>query len=432
MDILSLIEKKKKGLALTEAEIAFFVKGVTDLSLPDYQIAAFLMAVVWRGMDPEETTLLTREMMLSGETLDLSAFGSRTVDKHSTGGVGDKTTLVVAPLAAACGAVVAKMSGRGLGFTGGTVDKLESIPGYRATLSPEAFTAIARDVGVCVIGQSRKLSPADKRLYALRDVTGTIDSIPLIASSILSKKFASGAANIELDVKFGSGAFMKTQEDARALALAMIDVGKRMGRTVHAVLSDMNAPLGCAVGNAVEVWEAAQTLRGEGPRDFTDLCVTLTAALVAPALGLSREEAQGKAEKALTSGAGFEKMRQWVRAQGGDEGALTDFCRLPQAKEKKEITAPSDGFLYALDAEKVGLASMALGAGRREKDDVIDPAAGILLAKRPGDPVKRGEVIATLLSSCREKLAGGEETFLSAVKLSAEKPEKRPLIAQIL
>lgn len=432
MNILTLIEKKKRGEALSEEEIAFFVRSVTDGTLPDYQIAAFLMAVVWRGMDLDETTVLTREMMLSGDTLDLSRFGRLSVDKHSTGGVGDKTTLIVAPLAAACGAVVAKMSGRGLGFTGGTVDKLESIPGYHSTLSPEAFMRQSGEVGVCVVGQSKDLAPADKHLYALRDVTGTVDSIPLIASSILSKKLAAGAVNIDLDVKFGNGAFMKTKESARELATTMIEVGRRLGRTVHAVLSDMNAPLGHAVGNAVEVWEAAETLRGAGDPDLTELCLTLTAELVAPALEISREEARARAEEALRSGKGFEKMKAWVRAQGGDPRALEDPALLPAARIQKDVLSPEEGYVWEMEAEKVGLASAALGAGRREKDDSIDPAAGILLRKKPGDRVERGEVLATLLTCDPEKLAAGEALFLSALSFGETAPAGRALIEEIL
>ena len=429
LTMYDLLCRKKAGMALTEEEISYFVKGYTEGQIPDYQASALLMAICLRGMDDREAAALTGAMMRSGDVLDLSDLGP-TADKHSTGGIGDKTTLIVAPLAAACGCTVAKMSGRGLGHTGGTVDKLESIPGYRTTLSPEEFRATVKRYGLAVIGQSGDLAPADKKLYALRDVTATVDSIPLIAASIMSKKLASGAGTIVLDVKVGSGAFMKTEAEARHLAALMVEIGRAHGRRVIAVLSDMDAPLGYAVGNAVEVEEAVSVLKGDGPPTLRALCITLAATMAEGALGLARKEALARAEAALESGAAFRKMCDWVGAQGGDTAALHDTARLPHATHTHPVLCPRDGYLCATDAEAIGRASILLGAGRAVKSDIIDPSAGILFKKQIGDPVKKGEILAILLTSEKENRFSDAEAVLQAAITVGDAlvPARHPVI----
>ena len=428
MRMVDLIRKKRDGGVLSDDEIRFLISGYTAGDIPDYQVSAFLMAVLFRGMDRHETAVLTDAMMHSGDTVDLGCFGHLSVDKHSTGGVGDKTTLIVAPLVASLGGKLAKMSGRGLGHTGGTVDKLESIPGFRTTLTSEAFIQQVHDVGVAVIGQSGNLTPADKKLYALRDVTATVDSLPLIASSIMSKKLAAGSRSIVLDVKVGSGAFMKTLEDARALAGEMVEIGKSCGRNVAAVLSNMDIPLGRCVGNALEVMEAVEILRGEGCPDLREVCLTLSANMLSLVHGWTVGESLTKATEALDSGLAFETMKKWVAAQGGDAAVLEDFSQFKQPAITREILAEADGWMTAMDAQKVGEASALLGAGRARKEDAIDPSAGIRLLKKTGDYAKQGEPIAVLYTDREESLSAAEQTLRSACRWGDTAPERQPLI----
>ena len=428
MRMVDLIRKKRDGGTLSDDEIRFLISGYTAGDIPDYQVSAFLMAVLFRGMDRHETAVLTDAMMHSGDTVDLGCFGHLSVDKHSTGGVGDKTTLIVAPIVASLGGKLAKMSGRGLGHTGGTVDKLESIPGFRTTLSSEAFIQQVHDVGVAVIGQSGNLTPADKKLYALRDVTATVDSLPLIASSIMSKKLAAGSRSIVLDVKVGSGAFMKTLEDARALAGEMVEIGKSCGRNVAAVLSNMDIPLGRCVGNALEVMEAVEILRGEGCPDLREVCLTLSANMLSLVHGWTVGESLTKATEALDSGLAFAAMKKWVAAQGGDAAVLEDFSQFKQPAITREILAEADGWMTAMDAQKVGEASALLGAGRARKEDAIDPSAGIRLLKKTGDYAKQGEPIAVLYTDREESLSAAEQTLRSACRWGDTAPERQPLI----
>ena len=373
MRMVDLIEKKRDGGILTDDEIRFIIQGFTDGSIPDYQMSAFAMTVFYKGMTDHETAVLTDAMMRSGDTVDLSRFGDKSVDKHSTGGVGDKTTLIVAPIVSSLGGKMAKMSGRGLGHTGGTVDKLESI------------------VGVAVIGQAGNLTPADKKLYALRDVTATIDSLPLITSSIMSKKLAAGAHSIVLDVKIGSGAFMKTLEDGQKLAESMVRIGKACGRNVVAVMSNMDIPLGFYIGNALEVREAVEVLRGHGCPDLTGVCITLAANMLHLCNGWPIEEATKQAEEAINSGKAFEQMKRWIAAQGGDARVLDDVSLLPQASVQYELKAPQTGYIHHMDAQKIGESSAILGAGRKTKDDAIDFAAGIVLKEKTGAKVEQGQ-----------------------------------------
>ena len=428
MRMVDLIRKKRDGGVLSDDEIRFLISGYTAGDIPDYQVSAFLMAVLFRGMDRHETAVLTDAMMHSGDTVDLGCFGHLSVDKHSTGGVGDKTTLIVAPIVASLGGKLAKMSGRGLGHTGGTVDKLESIPGFRTTLTSEEFIQQVHDVGVAVIGQSGNLTPADKKLYALRDVTATVDSLPLIASSIMSKKLAAGSRSIVLDVKVGSGAFMKTLEDARALAGEMVEIGKSCGRNVAAVLSNMDIPLGRCVGNALEVMEAVEILRGEGCPDLREVCLTLSANMLSLVHGWTVGESLTKATEALDSGLAFETMKKWVAAQGGDAAVLEDFSQFKQPAITREILAEADGWMTAMDAQKVGEASALLGAGRARKEDAIDPSAGIRLLKKTGDYAKQGEPIAVLYTDREESLSAAEQTLRSACRWGDTAPERQPLI----
>ncbi len=427
-----IITKKKEGKALSREEIAHFVKGYTEGRIPDYQAASLLMAICLKGMNEEETAILTEEMMKSGDVVDLSRFGTRSVDKHSTGGVGDKTTLIVAPIVAAAGAVIAKMSGRGLGFTGGTVDKMESIPGMKTSLGSEEFFRLAAQTGICVTGQSGNLAPADKKLYALRDVTATVDSIPLIAASIMSKKLAAGNQNIVLDVKYGSGAFMKTAEEATLLAQRMVTIGKNLGRRVMAFVTDMDLPLGKTVGNALEVREAIEILKGEGDKELSSLCLSLAAAMLSLSLSLPEKAARERAEEMLKSGAALEKMREWISSQGGDAACLSNPDLLPLSSLSRTVSSPEDGYLFCMNTEEIGFAAGELGAGRKTKEDAIDFGAGILLHKKTGDRVKKGEPLATLYASTAEKLDRGEAVFLSALQFSEKKPEKRSLIHTVV
>lgn len=428
MRMYDIITKKKHGAALTDEEIRFFVNGYTDGTLPDYQVSALLMAICWQGMDDRETGTLTDAIARSGEMLDLSAFGTLSVDKHSTGGVGDKTTMIVAPIVAACGAKVAKMSGRGLGHTGGTVDKLESFPGYRTSLPQEEFQRQVGEIGIAVIGQSGNLAPADKKLYALRDVTATVDSVPLIASSIIGKKLAAGSHSIVLDVKYGSGAFMKTPAQAEVLARKMVNIGTLCGRRVAALITDMDAPLGRAVGNILEVQEAIGVLRGEGAEDLKTVCLALAGTMLHLSLGISKEEADRRAEDALQSGAAYRKFCEWIARQGGDRELALHPETFPRAQTAHPIPAPRDGYIAHMDAEAIGSAAVLLGAGRARKEDDIDFTAGILLARKTGEYVRRGETVATLYTNRPAALPEAEAKFLQAVTFSEAEPEPIPLI----
>lgn len=431
MTMYDIIRKKRDGGVLTAKEIAFFVDGYTKGDIPDYQASALCMAVFFRGMTPEETATLTLKMAESGDAVDLSLFGDLSADKHSTGGVGDKTSLIVAPLAAAMGGKIAKMSGRGLGHTGGTVDKLESIKGYQTTLTPQAFIEQVERVGIAVIGQSGNLAPADKLLYALRDVTATVDSLPLITSSIMSKKLAAGAHNIVLDVKVGSGAFMKTPADAKALAKAMVDIGCRCGRRVTALLTSMDAPLGQAVGNALEVAEAVEVLKGKRG-DLREVCLALASEMAAQFLQLPIEQAKVLAVETLDSGKALQKMREWITAQGGDAAFIDNPALLPQAPYRKDVLCPVDGFIAAMNAEEIGMVGVMLGAGRKTKADTIDYAAGMLLRKKTGDAVKAGDVLCTLFAEKEGLLQAASERYLQAVTVADVPPQQTPLIIDVI
>lgn len=432
MSTYEIITKKKRGEKLSREEIFDFISGYTSDQIPDYQASALLMAICWRGLSDEETRHLTEAIVKSGDEIDLSEFGVLTVDKHSTGGVGDKTTLIVAPLAAALGCKVAKMSGRGLGHTGGTIDKLESIPGYTVALSPEEFRSQVDKIGVCVVSQTGNLAPADKKLYALRDVTATVDSIPLIASSVMSKKLAAGAHSIVLDVKCGSGAFVKNADDAVSLAEKMVAIGNLSGRNVAALITDMDTPLGFAIGNILEVNEAISVLRGKGPSDLTEICISLTAAMAHLALKIPYEEAKKRAESAIHSGAAFAKFKEWIIAQGADEAFVDHPEKEIKAAYRYEIKATKDGYVSKMDAELIGIAAMELGAGRKTKDDRIDFSAGIILEKKTGDSIKVGDTLATFYTNNKSSLKHAEEIFASAISFSAARGEKNPLIYNVI
>ena len=432
MRMYDIIEKKRDGHPLTEEEIRFFVEGYTDGSIPDYQASALCMAIYFRGMNDQEISILTDAMAHSGDMLDLSRFGTLSADKHSTGGVGDKTSLIVMPMIAALGAKVAKMTGRGLGHTGGTVDKLESIPGYDVTLDGQTFMQQVEDIGISLIGQSGNMTPADKKLYALRDVTATVDSIPLITSSIMCKKLAAGAHNIVLDVKVGSGAFMKTVEDARELATKMTTIGRLCGRNIAAVLTNMNQPLGHNIGNALEVQEAVEVLNGGGPDDMKQVCLALASALASMVFQIPHEEAVQRAEEALVSGAAFQKMVEWIGRQGGDVRYLKDTTLFPKCSCVYEVKATESGYIQSMDAEQIGLCSVLLGAGRATKEESIDPAAGIILNKKIGAPVNKGDVLCTLYTNREAVIPTAEQQYIQAVRIGAEAPEEEPLIYDII
>ena len=432
MRMYDIIEKKRDGHPLTEEEIRFFVEGYTDGSIPDYQASALCMAIYFRGMNDQEISILTDAMAHSGDMLDLSRFGTLSADKHSTGGVGDKTSLIVMPIIAALGAKVAKMTGRGLGHTGGTVDKLESIPGYNVTLDGQTFMQQVEDIGISLIGQSGNMTPADKKLYALRDVTATVDSIPLITSSIMCKKLAAGAHNIVLDVKVGSGAFMKTVEDARELATKMTTIGRLCGRNIAAVLTNMNQPLGHNIGNALEVQEAVEVLNGGGPDDMKQVCLALASALASMVFQIPHDEAVQRAEEALVSGAAFQKMVEWIGRQGGDVRYLKDTTLFPKCSCVYEVKATESGYIQSMDAEQIGLCSVLLGAGRATKEESIDPAAGIILNKKIGAPVNKGDVLCTLYTNREAVIPTAEQQYIQAVRIGAEAPEEEPLIYDII
>ncbi len=428
-----LIKAKRQGQKLPTSEIRAFLDAYTHGSVPDYQMSAMLMAIFFRGLDAEELGAWTRAMLESGEVLDLSDIPGLKVDKHSTGGVGDKVSLSLAPLAAACGVPVPMISGRGLGHTGGTLDKLESIPGFRVDLGVADYRRLVRDVRACLIGQTATLAPADKKLYALRDVTATVDCLPLIASSIMSKKLAEGIDALVLDVKVGSGAFMKTPEDARKLARTMIDIGAQMDRKVVALLTDMDQPLGRAVGNALEVVEAVEMLQGKAPADYTEVTLALTAEmLVLGKVAKDTNEARGKLQAAIDSGAALEKLCEIVKAQGGDPDAVRDFSKLPQAKHEATVTAPEDGFVTGIDSEAVGLAGVALGAGRERVDSVIAPGVGFLLEQKVGAKVKAGDVLVRVRYDDEAKLPDIRRRLLAAYRFGRAAPAARPLIHERL
>lgn len=428
MFALDLIIKKRNGEKLTKDEIEYFVDGYTKGEIPDYQASAFLMAVYFNGMDTDETLWLTEAMLNSGDKVDLSCIPGVKVDKHSTGGVGDKTTLVVAPIVAACGVPVAKMSGRGLGHTGGTIDKLESIPGFRTSLSREEFINNVKEIGIAVAGQTENLVPADKKLYALRDVTGTVENISLIAASIMSKKLACGADAIVLDVKTGSGAFMKTVEEAEKLARLMVDIGNGAGRKTVALITNMDRPLGNNIGNALEVMEAVDVLNGNGPDDLREICVELAANMLFAAGKGEIEFCRKLSSDAIEKRTALNKLIEMVKKQGGDPGAVTDTSGLPKAKFTAEWKTEAPGYIEKMDAEKLGIASLILGAGRKRKDDRIDPAAGIVLLKKPSDKVEKGEAIAVLHTSDRSRIAGALEVLNTAVVLSHDPVPVQPLV----
>ena len=433
MRMYDLIEKKKRGHALDKAEICWMIQSYTAGQIPDYQMAAFLMAVCFQGMDLQETTEMTLAMAHSGQMADLSGIAGVKVDKHSTGGVGDKTTLIAAPMAAACGIPIAKMSGRGLGFTGGTVDKLESIPGYRTVLPREEFFEIVNEVGISLIGQSGEMAVADKKIYALRDVTATVDNMSLIASSIMSKKLAAGADAIVLDVKTGSGAFMKQEADAVSLAEEMTEIGNGAGRKTIAVITDMDQPLGYAVGNALEVIEAIQTLKGEGPADFTKLCLTLGSyMLVAGGIAETKEQAEEMLQQTITDGSALAKLAEFIKAQGGDPAYIYDPSLFQLAEIREEICAKESGFLQKIVCDEVGICSLLLGGGREKKEDTIDPAVGLVLHKKKGDKVQAGESLATIYANDPEKLLQAKERFLQAITIGEEKPAESMLIKQVI
>lgn len=401
--MVDLIEKKRNGHELNKAEIDFIIEGYTKGDLPDYQLSAFAMAIYFQGMTQEERVNLTQAMVESGDQIDLSKIEGIKVDKHSTGGVGDTTTLVLGPLVAAVDVPVAKMSGRGLGHTGGTIDKLEAVPGFHVEITNEEFIRLVNTNKIAVIGQSGDLTPADKKLYALRDVTATVDSIPLIASSIMSKKIAAGADAICLDVKTGNGAFMKKLEDAEELAKAMVEIGKGVGRNTKAIISDMSQPLGFAVGNALEVKEAIDTLKGEGPEDLTELCLTLGSHMVVLAeKASSLDEARAMLQEVIKNGKALESFKTFLSAQGGDASVADDPSKLPDAAHKIEVPAKEDGYISEIVAEKIGVAAMKLGAGRATKESEIDLAVGIMLNKKVGDSVKKGDALVTIHSNSED------------------------------
>jgi pyrimidine-nucleoside phosphorylase len=433
MRAVDVIRKKRDGLALDRAEIEAFVAGATSGAWPEYQTSALLMAVVLRGMTAEETAWLTAAMVYSGEKLDLSDIPGPKVDKHSTGGVGDKTSLILAPLAAACGAVVPMMSGRGLGHTGGTLDKLESIPGFRVGLSLPEFRAALRKVGCALIGQTAEIAPADKKLYALRDVTATVESIPLITASIMSKKIAEGIDSLVMDVKCGRGAFMKERGDARRLAESLVAIGRANGVRTEALLTAMDAPLGRAVGNALEVAECVETLKGRGPRDLEELSVGLAARMLRlGGVAASDAEAGAKVRAALDSGRGLEKLGQIIEQQGGDPRVIDDHSRLPAAPRRHVHAADRSGFVVHLDAELIGRATMVLGAGRNRVEESVHPAVGAVVHAKPGEAVRPGQPLLELHHHDAAKLEAALELVRGACVIADEPPPARPLVMEVI
>lgn len=433
MNMNDIIVKKRDGGKLSGAEIKWFVSGYASGEIPDYQAAALLMAIYFQKMDKEETFALTDAMRYSGDTVDLSEISGIKVDKHSTGGVGDKTTLICAPIAAACGVPIAKMSGRGLGFTGGTVDKLESIPGFQTTLAPEDFLKQVREAGIAVIGQTAHITPADKKIYALRDVTGTVENLSLIASSIMSKKLAAGSDAIVLDVKCGEGAFMENQEAAEELGRIMCEIGSAAGKKTVAVVTDMNQPLGHAVGNSLEVIEAIETLKGRGPSDITELSLKLAGIMIYLG-GRAKTFAEGElmAKQALYSGAALAKLKTLITRQGGNPAVIEDYDLFGSPVCTMELTAAEAGYITAIHAKTIGLASQHIGAGRQAKEDSVDLAAGIYLHKKVGDKVAKGEVLASLYGGSKAKVSAAVKEAAKAFVIEKEKPETGALVKEIL
>lgn len=427
-----ILSKKRAAEALSAEEIYYFVAGAADGSIPDYQTSALLMAICILGLSPEETTHLTLAMADSGERLNLSSIPGIKVDKHSTGGVGDKTTLITAPIVAACGVPVAKMSGRGLGFTGGTIDKLEVIPGLNTALPLDSFIGQVKNIGLCLAGQTGNLAPADKALYALRDLTATVDSVPLIASSVMSKKLAAGADKILLDVKVGAGAFMPDIISATALARAMVNIGSLSGKPVTALITDMDTPLGSAVGNILEVEEAISVLKGDGPADITELSLILAAHMVSMATGDDLESSHKRCETAIKDGSALKKLAQMAAAQGGDSRYITGERAFIKAPVIEPVSAEKEGYITALNARMVGEGSMLLGAGRTRKEDIIDPTAGITLLKKPGDFVSCGEALCLLHTSNAALIPSARETVGLAYKIEGTPPAPRPLIHALI
>ncbi|WP_042351426.1 pyrimidine-nucleoside phosphorylase [Bacillus massiliigorillae] len=428
MRMVDLIEKKRDGGELTKEEIYFMVDGYTNGSIPDYQMSSFLMSVFFKGMTAEETANMTMAMVESGDQIDLSAIEGIKVDKHSTGGVGDTTTIVLAPLVAAVGVPVAKLSGRGLGHTGGTVDKFEAIPGFQSEIEADQFIKQVNEVKVAVTGPTGNLTPADKKIYGLRDVTATVNSIPLMASSIMSKKIASGSDAIVLDVKVGAGAFMKDVESAKELAHAMVEIGKNVGRDTMAVISDMNQPLGLAIGNALEVKEAIDTLRGQGPKDLEELCLTLGSKMVVLAKHAETvEEARQMLEEVIANGKALEVFKEFVTAQGGDASVIDDPSKLAAAKYEIPVLAKEDGFVAEIEADSIGTAAMILGAGRATKESIVDLAVGLMLHKKIGDEVKKGDTIVTIHSN-RENVEDVMERIYDSYRISSTKVENPVLV----
>lgn len=433
MRMYDLIMKKRNGEALSDAEINYMIEEYTADRIPDYQMSAMMMAVYFRGMNAQETTALTMAMAHSGEMMDLSAISGVKVDKHSTGGVGDKTSIALTPMVAACGVKIAKMSGRGLGHTGGTIDKLESFEGFTTGILAEHFTKQVNEIGVSIMGQTLDIAPADKKLYALRDVTATVDNMSLIASSIMSKKLASGADAIVLDVKTGSGAFMKQEEDAFALAKEMVTLGNMAGRKTIAIVSDMDQPLGYAVGNALEVEEAIATLRGEGPEDFTQLCMTLGAyMLIAAGAARTEEEAKQKLSAVIQDQSALKKLAEFVEAQGGNSKAVYDTSLLPKSAVAEEIVSAQEGYVKKIDCEEIGICSLILGGGRETKESKIDLSVGLVLHKKVGAYVKAGESLATIYANDKNKLEAAKERFLKAYHMDDKQPERLPLIKGVI
>ncbi len=433
MRMVDIITKKKSGYELSPEEISFFIKGYTKGEIPDYQVSALMMAIFFKGMSEKETLALTMEMADSGDHLDLSAISGIKVDKHSTGGVGDKTSLSLTPIVASCGVPVAKMSGRGLGHTGGTIDKLESFDGFNVSISEKEFIDNVNSIGISLMAQTADLAPADKKLYALRDVTGTVDNMSLIASSIMSKKLAAGADAIVLDVKTGSGAFMKTLEDSRALAKAMVDIGNGAGRKTVALITDMDQPLGNAVGNAIEVREAIDTLNGKGPADFTELVYALaTKMLILGEKAKTEEEALDMIKNAVTSGKALEKLASFIKAQGGNPDQVYDPSLLRVSDSVMVLKADASGFVDRITCDKVGVACMMLGGGRASKEDTIDLSVGIKLLKKKGDEVKEGDDLAMIYYSDEKKLTSALEELKSAYHIASVKPEKSVLIKEMI
>lgn len=433
MRMYDLISKKKNGNILTKEEITYIVKGFTEGEIPDYQMAAFLMAVCLKGMDKVETIALTLAMAQSGDVLDLSGIEGLKVDKHSTGGVGDKTSLVLSPMVASLGVPVAKMSGRGLGHTGGTIDKLESFPGFSTTLTTEAFFENVNKMKLAIVGQTANLAPADKKIYALRDVTATVDNISLIASSIMSKKIASGSDVIVLDVKTGSGAFMKTLEDSIALAEAMVEIGTGVGRETYAVITDMNQPLGRTVGNSIEVEEAIHTLQGHGPEDLLNVSIILGSYML---LGAKRvdtvEEGRALLLQTITDKTALDKLAEFVRAQGGDDSAVYNTDLFPQASIQEEVLSDKEGYVTSIITDEIGMTSLILGGGRETKDSIIDLSVGIRIHKKLGDKVNMGESLATLYANDSEKMIAAKERYRSAYTIEANKPNTTKTIYGIV